>query len=121
LGKRNPAPADGKPTVDGGIVFEHPNLNSFDGRNYPLNWCRVANAECGKPAADEYCRIKAGATFAASEFIQLPLKPQGPRGAYDRHRPSILVSSRNVILDENQSIFLSISCSSQAVGPWRPR
>jgi hypothetical protein len=59
-----PAPAPAPPPASThvpvaqmtGVVYRDPKITADNGETAPLDWCRAYGTDCGKPAADAFCR-----------------------------------------------------------------
>ncbi|KQY29346.1 hypothetical protein ASD38_08295 [Caulobacter sp. Root487D2Y] len=69
----SPAPAPPPPTTHvpvaqmTGVIYRNPEITAATGETAPLDWCRDYGSECGKPAADAFCRAQG---HARADHIQ---------------------------------------------------
>ena len=87
---------------DGKVSCSYPQIRDAGGVSHLLDWCRSWGAECGKPAADAYCR-------QANQFYPIA---ESFRQAIDigQVRPTLVISSKQRCDGGHCDGFKSITC-----------
>ena len=51
-----------------GVLYRNPTITASTGERAPIDWCRDWGANCGRPAADAFCRARG---HLRSDHIQI--------------------------------------------------
>jgi hypothetical protein len=100
-----PAPAPAPPPASThvpvsqmtGVVYRDPKITADNGETAALDWCRAYGVDCGKPAADAFCRAQG---HARADHIQ-------PRPDIGR---SVIITTGAICSDPTCDGFRLIEC-----------
>lgn len=82
--------------------YRYPHIQDLNGKYLLLDWCRTWATNCGKAAADEFCRQQHGPKFRAIDF--------GEAKRIGARRPTLTIVSDEVCSQPNCSGFQYITC-----------
>jgi hypothetical protein len=92
----------GKP-LEGGMRYDYPYILDSYGRYGPLDWCRVWGQQCGKPAAEDFCKqVDGGVRPRAASFGHWPKA--------GRHTHTVVISTKDSFELPRAESFTYIVC-----------